>query len=67
VQVDTFTPRVYRENAFLTTGPAVDAGGREIRRYRDRKARKYQCSGSHATPIPRRVCHNEVTVRAEAT
>lgn len=37
MQVDTFTPRVYRDNAFLTTGLAVDAGGREIRRFRDRR------------------------------
>lgn len=40
MQVDTFTPRVYRENAFLITGLAVDAGGRAIRRYRDRRIAK---------------------------
>ncbi|GAA5114635.1 MFS transporter [Pseudonocardia adelaidensis] len=30
------TPRVYRENVFLRTGLAVDAGSKDIRRYRAR-------------------------------
>lgn len=47
MQVDALTPHVYRENAFLITGLAVDAGGREIRRYRDSR----HARGSLAPPV----------------